>query len=177
VQFSLIENRRHSDISGGFRKGSSQTLSASSNVFWAVPAVGKQAQSLIAYRINEDERVANLNEFVPEAQRKEWSFRTEDLNFNSEVSFNETTTKSETPEAITNADVSQLEDTVTTTIPYTIRQKDGDNDPNNDPKVTEGIFFEPVQGVYIDANDGQYKYSQEAVGTVVERAKTWTTPF
>jgi len=178
VQFSLIENRRHSDISGEFRKGSGQTLSASSSVFWAVPWVGEKAGSLIAYKVNEDEKVANYRDFIPEDKDEEWSFRTEDLIFNSTLSFNETTTKTETPEAITNTAISQLQDTTTTTIPYTIREKDEDYNPDNDPIVTEGTFFAPTQGVYRDT-DGQYKYRQQDPGTVtvVERAKTWTTPF
>ena len=179
VQFSLIENRRHSDISGGFRKGSAQTLSASSNVFWAVPKAGKPTESLIAYRVNEDEKVANFREFIPEEKSEEWSFRTEDLTFNSGLSFDEATTKAETPQEITNTATSQLQDTITTTIPYTIRQKEKDEDynPDNDVIISSGIFWEPKQGVYRDANDGQYKYSEQAVGTVVGRAKTWTTPF
>jgi len=180
VQLSLIENRRHSDISGGFRKGSAQTLSASSNVFWAVPKVGKQAESLIAYRVNEDEKVANYRDFVPEEKSGEWSFRTEDIIFNSGLSFDEKVSKQENPQEFTNKNISQLQDTITTTIPYTIRENDGDDDPDNDPIAPGGeekIFFAPVQGVYRDATDGQYKYSQEAVGTVVERTKKWTTPF
>lgn len=188
VQLSLIQNRRHSDSSGGFRKGSAQILSASSNVFWATPRVGEQTESLIAYRVNEDEKVANYKDFVPEKhdgieeegepEEEEWSFRTEDLSFNSALSFEETTTKTETAQEITNAATSRLQDTITTTIPYTIREKEKTDDynPDNDPIVEEGIFWEPEQGVYRDT-DGQYKYSHGARGTVVERGKIWTTPF
>lgn len=178
VQLSLIQNRRHSDISGGFRKGSAQILSASANVFWATPEVGEETESLIAYRVNEDERVANYREYILEDKDKKWSFRTEDLSFNSALSFDETTTKTETAQEITNAATSQLQDTITTTIPYTIREKEKTDDynPDNDPIVEEGIFWEPEQGVYIDT-DGQYKYSLGAKGTVAERDKLWTTPF
>lgn len=188
VQLSLIQNRRHSDISGGFRKGSAQTLSASSNVFWATPEVGESTESLIAYRVNEDEKVANYTDYIPkehdgreeegEPEEEEWSFRIEDLSFNSTLSFDETTTKTETAQEITNSATSQLQDTITTVIPYTIREKEKTDDYNldNDPIVEEGTFWEPEQGVYIDT-DGQYKYSQGATGTVVERGKVWTTPF
>lgn len=178
VQLSLIQNRRHSDISGGFRKGNAEILSASSNVFWAIPEVGESTESVIAYRVNEDEKVANYRDYIPEDKDKKWSFRTEDLIFNSALSFDETTTKTETAQEITNAATSRLQDTITTTIPYSIieKEKTDDYNPDNDPIVEEGTFWEPEQGVYIDT-DGQYKYSLGAVGTVAERDKLWTTPF
>lgn len=63
---TLIENRRHADLSGDYKKGSAQTLSASSNVFWAVPPLteGAEVPNLIAYRINQDEIVRNQREFI-----------------------------------------------------------------------------------------------------------------
>lgn len=186
VQYTLLTDRRHVDLSGGFRKGSSATLSASSNVFWAVPKVGAQSESLIVYRINEDERARNYRDFVSKEQDDNWSFRTEDMITNSDLDFTETITKQETPQAITNTKNSTLQETRTITIPYSITEKDDDNDDENDVVVGGGTFWEGqggpngelIQRLYRDSSDGQYKYSSQIPqGRIVERSKTWVTAF
>jgi hypothetical protein len=188
VQFTLIQNRRHSDISGGFRKGSSQTLSASSSISWAVPKIKEkenenvEVDNLIVYRINEDEYQDNYRNFVLKEhdryddegheRQRYWSLEFETPIFNSNLSFNETVTKKESPESITNTNISQLQETITTTIPYKVIKKEG----GNESLIREGIFCAPTQGLYLDT-DGQYKYSQSAVGTRIERSKRWQTRF
>jgi len=187
VQFTLLTDRRHAEVSGGFRKGSPATLSASSSVFWAVPKVGAESESLIVYRINEDERSRNYREFVPEGQDDDWSFRTEEIVSSSNLDFNETITKQENTRAITNTKTSSLQETRTITIPYTIRQKDDDEDDENDAIVDEGTFWEDYDGAGPDGEliqrlyrdgDGQYKYSSAVPeGTTIERSRTWATEF
>lgn len=184
VQFTLLTDRRQAEVSGGFRKGNANTFSASSNVFWAVPKVGAQSESLIAYRVNEDERTRNYEEFVPEEEADNWSFRTEDMASSSDLDFNETITKQETPRAITNTRDSTLQETRIVTIPYTIREKDDDDDDENDVVVGQGTFWEGeggpngelIQRLYRDSSDGQYKYSSEAPeDATIERSKIWVT--
>jgi len=187
VQLTLLENRRHAELSGGFRKGSAQSLSASSSVFWAIPKVEEdaEAQNLIVYRINEDEQTWNYRDFVPkehdstddegDERQRYWSFEVEDLGTSSNLTFNEQVGKQESAQAITNTKSSRLQDAITTTLPYTVKEKDKD-DKDYESIIREGTLWAPQQGVYRDT-DGQYKYSQAAVGTVVERSRTWRTEF
>lgn len=176
VQYTMLENRKHVDLSGSFRKGSSQALGASSNVFWAVPKIGSQPENLIVYKVNADEKQVKYSDFVSEDDSKARSFQVEDTISDSSISFSETDTKLESPQAITNIRVSELQDTITTTIPYTIRENDDDSDSDNDVILEEGEFWTVTQGLYRDTG-GQYKYSEEAVGTVVERGSGWETQF
>lgn len=174
AQYTVIENRRQSDLSGGFRKGSAQTFSGSANVYWAVPEVGGQAEGVNVYKINEDEIEVDYAGLAPEGEGL--AFQSEDLVTTSSTSFNETTTKEETPQGITNTSVSGLQETITTTLPYTIRQTDAEGNPENGAVVSEGAVLSVTQGLYLDS-DGQYKYSSQAVGNVVERGKKWETGF
>jgi hypothetical protein len=190
VQYTLITDRRHVDLSGGFRKGSPTTLSASSNVFWAVPKVGAQSESLIAYRINEDERTRNYSDLIPADAGDDQSFVMEPTLSASRSSFRETVTKEESGQAITNSRESSLSEEKAIIIPYTIRPKD-DYDDNH--IIRQGTFWEGqgtvlsgygsawdgqealVQRLYRD-NSGQYKYSSRVPeGAAIERSKTWVT--
>lgn len=194
VQLTFLEDRRHADLAGGLGKGSGTTLSASSSVFWAVPKVGAESESLIVFRVNEDERTRNYRDFVPKEHDDDWSFRTEDMTTSSNLDFDETITKSETDQAITNTRSSSLSETKTTVIPYTVRKKDKDDDDENDEIVKDkegkdkkGTFWENYDGVGEDGkliqrlhrdSQGQYKYSSKvSEGKKVERSRTWTTNF
>ena len=176
VQLTLIENRRHVDLSSGYMKGSSQTFSGSSSVFWAVPKVGQDPESVTLYRINEDEYEAKYRDFISEDEEEDKTFQVEEPVIDSTLTFNETATKEETPEGIVNTDISQLSHNITTNLTYTIRAKDDDSDPDNDTILEESTFWNVTQGLY-RAPDGQYKYSQQAVDNVVERGKIWQTSF
>lgn len=184
VQLTLIQNRRHIDMSGSFKKGNPQALSASSSVFWAVPKLGEKAKNLITFRINENETTHDYREFVKEGEdryddkgneRQTYkSFEIDDIDTKSDTEFNETSIKQENPKEISTTRSSTLKDTIDTKVKYKVVKKNKDND---DEVVTKrGTFCNPVQGVYRDA-DGQYKYSEQAVGTEVTRSRTWTTEF
>lgn len=194
VQYTLMQDRRYVDLSGDLGKGSSTTLSASSSVFWPVPKVGAPAaENLLVYKINEDERSRNWQEFVPAEHADDWTFYIEPLQSGDGSLFNESISKEESPERIVNAKTSSLEEERTVIIPYTIRKKDNDDNEENDEIVKEGTFWEGegtilqgygsdwdgkealVQHLYRDS-DGQYKYSSQApTGTTVERSRTWVT--
>src|SRR3989338_2695978 len=130
AQYTMLENRRHIDLSGNFRKGSSQIMGASSNVFWAVPKVGGQSENLIIYKVNDDEKEADYSDFVSKDKAETLYFQTEDTISDSSLSFNETNAKIENQQTITNIRVSELQDTAATAIPYTIRERDEDDDPD-----------------------------------------------
>lgn len=184
VQMTLIQNRRHVDMFGGFRKGSPQTLNASASVYWAVPPSENDAEaaSLIAFRVNQDEKVISYRDYVPKAHddgkgNDDWSFRTEDINSTSNTVFDESTSKTETPAGINNARLSSLRDSVNTVITYSVRQEDSDDNDKNDPKIQEGELWNLTQRVYRDT-DGQYKYKAGlADNTQIQRAKQWDTGF
>ena len=177
VQLTMMQNRRHIDLQAGYRKGSPQSLGGSASVFWAVPKVGKDPENIITFKINENEQERNYRDFVPKAHDDDWTFRTEDITTTSDTVFSDTATKIESPEDITTTKTSQLQDTESFHIPYTVRKKDHDHNDENDPIVREGTLWDLTQGVYIDAEDGQYKYREDAVGTQVERGTGWTTEF
>jgi len=177
VQYTMMQNRRHVDLTSGFRKGSPTTTGYSSNVFWAIPKVGSQAESLIVYKINDDEKAWNYRDFVPKDQDETRSFRIDDTNVETNTRFSEEVQKRETPSLIATTKRSQLEDTITTSLTYTIRDKDSDSNPDNDG-VIEGPkeLWSVEQGLYKDS-EGQYRYSESAVGTEVGRGKEWITGF
>jgi hypothetical protein len=183
VQLTQMQNRRHSDLSPEFRKGSPSSAGHSANVFWAVPKVGEEPDNLIVYKINEDEEVFKYNDLVPKVEvdkgeEQPYSFRIETTTVDSDTDFTETTRKQETPGALTTTRESSLEDVVNTRITYTVRIKDNDNNPDNDPILKGPLeLVDKTQWLYRDAKDGQYKYSEQATGNTVERGRSWTTPF
>lgn len=175
VQYTMLQNRRHVDLSSGFKKGSPSSTGYSSNVFWAIPKVGSQAESLIVYKINDDEKAWNYRDFVSKAEDATQSFRVEDTNTQTSTKFSEEIEKRETPAKIANTKKSTLEDTIDTTITYTIRGKDTDDNPDNDV-IIEGPkdLWSLKQGLYRDAQ-GQYRYSADRVGNEVVRGRSWVT--
>ena len=174
VQYTVIENRRHADLNSGFMKGNSQTLSASSNVFWAVPEAGASAENLVAYKINDDERVLDSKEYenifgaalsasgTPAADKDQYTLQTESPNISANSGFSEINTKGESPSGITNRRQSELTDNVHTEIPYTLRRK------SDDEAVYSGTLWDATQQLYRD-NQGQYKYSSRAADVPVEK--------
>jgi hypothetical protein len=185
VQYTSIENRRNINLAGGFRQGTPSTASGSSNVFWAVPKVAKgvQADSLLVFKINEDEKTINYKDYAAGSRYDEegkerpvyTAMQTGNLNFDTETAFSETNIRQENTDSITNTRSSTLKETITTTIPYEIKQKYA-GDKDREDTVSGGELWRVTQGLYRDS-DGQYKYSQDKVGTEVERSKTWQTEF
>lgn len=188
VQYTLAQNRHQINLAGGYRQGSNVTQIGSANVYWAIPksAKGSSAESLLVFRINEDEGQFKYNDFIPEAHRRidpetgeerpvYWVLQTENMDTDSDTLFKETNVKSEDTYAITNKRTSRLKDDITTAVPYKIvEKKTGDKDYES--TVEEGILYEVKQGAYLDP-EGQYKYSQQAAGNEITREKTWVTPF
>lgn len=187
VQYTLAQNRHQINLMGGYRQGSNVTQVGSANVYWAIPKSekGSSAESLLVFRINEDEGQFEYNDFIPEAHRRidadgeerptYWVLQTENMATESDTLFSETNVKTEDTFAITNKRTSRLKDDIVTAVPYKIvEKKTGDEDYEN--TVEEGILYQVQQGVYLDP-EGQYKYSQGAVGNEVTREKTWVTPF
>lgn len=150
VQLTSIQNRRLSDISESFRKGSPQTLSASSSVFWAVPKVGSKPDNAIVFKVNDDEK-----EIINDPEVK-----VENIDSSQKTSFEESNLKQETPSAITNTRTSKLKDTVTTKF----LDKEGKT------------IWEITQGIYRDEK-GQYRYSESQVDKEITRGKSWRTDF
>lgn len=187
VQYTLAQNRHQINLMGGYKQGSNVTQTGSANVYWAIPKSqkGSSADSLLVFRVNEDEEVVKYNDYIPEEHRRTdadgkerpmyWVLQPENMNTESNTFFNETNVKSEDTYAITNKRSSKLQDNIVTAVPYKIvEKKTGDKDYEN--IVEEGTLFEMRQGVYLDS-DGQYKYSQGNSGNEVTREKTWVTPF
>lgn len=186
VQYTLAQNRHQMNLSGGYKQGSNVTQTGSANVYWAIPksAKGSSADSLLIFRINEDEGQFKYNDFIPEAHRRidgdgnerpaYWVLQTENMNTDSDTLFSERNVKSEDTYAITNKRTSRLRDDIVTAVPYKIVEKNTSND--DETTVETGILYQVQQGVYLDS-DGQYKYGQGAVGNEVTREKTWVTPF
>jgi len=151
AQLTLLQNRRHVDISNNFRKGSPTSISASSSVFWAVPQVGDEPASRVYVKVNED--------FSPDLFSKDEDAGVEDINTESETIFDENLVKQETPGTITNTRSSSLQDTVTTAL----LAKNGTTIWN----VTQGAYYA----------DGQYRYGSAHVGTKINQGRTWETEF
>ena len=149
AQMTVMENRRNVDLSGYYMKGNTQSVSASSNVFWAVPAVGVQPTQRTYVKVNDD--------YSPDLAEEE---SVENIDSASETSFSDSLGRQETPEAITVTKSSTLKDTITTTLV--------DKDKNTIWEVTQGLYRDP---------DGQYRYGQSAVDTEVNRSQTWETGF
>ena len=151
TSLTLIQNRRHVDLGENFRKGSPQSFSASSSVFWGVPEVGKQSDQIVLFRVNENEKqILNDPDFKG----------VDKIKSGYTTNFSEAQVKNEATSGISNIRTSTLKDTITTEF----LDKDGNS------------IWETTQGAYRD-DTGQYKYSEEAVGTEVERGRRWDTAF
>ncbi len=149
ARLTYMNHRRFVNLSGDYRKGSRATLSATSNVFWAVPKVGGSPDNIIQYRINDEE-----SEYLPKGTKIDSAI------IDSATAFGDTNRKDETLEAITTTRESELAETVVVSV--------GDEDGD--------IVWEVEQGVYRDSN-GQYRYHSDAVDTVISRSRTWETKF
>lgn len=151
TSLTLIQNRRLVDLGDNFRKGSPQSFSASSSVFWGVPEVGKQSDQIVLFRVNENEKqLVNDTAFTG----------VDKIKSGYTTNFSEMQAKSEATTGISNVRTSKLKDTITTEF----------LDKNGNP------IWNVTQGVYRDSS-GEYKYSEDAVGTEVERGKRWDTAF
>lgn len=192
VQYSLMQNRRYTDLSDNFKKGNSDLVSGGANVFWAIPKLKEdddddtEAPNIIAFKINEDEQQWNYRDFIPkeydsiddegEERQRYWSFEPQEIETDSQFAFSQEVTKEESPAAIINSSSSELQGTLDMTLPYIVKEVDKD-DPDYENVIREGVLWEPTQRLYRDV-DNQYKYStQVPAGTVVEREKTWVTEF
>jgi len=151
VQLSLMQNRRNVAVSGGYKKGTPTSVSASSSTYWAIPSAGEQPDNLRIYRINEDESPP-----LPKGAQIEGTIS------NTEVSYAETMEKSENPAQIATHRQSELGEVITHTIL-------GEDDQP---------IWQITQGLYKDA-DGQYKYSSQASNNQepVKSERTWKTDF
>jgi len=188
VQYTLVQNRHQINLAGGYRQGNNVTQTGSANVYWAIPKSekGSSADSLLVFKVNEDEGVFKYNDYIPEPHRRTdedgnerptyWVLQTENMNTESDTLFNETNVKNEDTYAITNQKTSRLKDDIVTAVPYKIVEKKSSDNDYEGPTIEEGILYEVKQGVYFDS-DGQYKYSQSNTGNEVVRGKTWVTPF
>lgn len=185
VQYTNMQTRRQIDLSGPFRKGAPSTISASANVFWAIPKVDKDAEpeNLIVIRVNEDEKQDRYRNYVAKPAKNDEeetsSFRTEEAQTSVENSITERISKNEDPISISNTKSSNMTETLKTVIPYVVTKKEAvdDYDDSNDVILKKGTFFEVKQGLYVDPADGQYKYKEEKKDEVTERARQWETEF
>ncbi|MBP7215884.1 MAG: hypothetical protein KBA46_01220 [Candidatus Omnitrophica bacterium] len=198
VQYTVLQNRRYADLSGDFGKGSPQTVSASSNVFWAVPFVGEGSESLTAIKINED-RAKVINNNGPLGilsaltgltdDAISLSYQTSEINSDSRTQYSGTIGKTEDESEIVNRRRSQMKDLIHTKVNYKVKlgvaevtdALDEFGLPT-DITIQEGVLADVVQGAYYDPHDGGYKYSRSAVtaadeARIVERQRTWETPF
>lgn len=178
VQMNLVHNRRYVEAGGDYGKGSPQTLSGSAQVIWAIPSGGEESDSLVVYRINEDEKVADYSNYVSSDDRDEKYFTIEDTTTDSGTEYTGTVEKQEDTAGITNIRTAKLKDTLHTNITYTVRETDsGGDNPENDEILEEGEFWDIKQGVYRDPVTGQYKYSSSALGTEAQEERAWRTDF
>lgn len=187
VQYTLMQNRRLVDLTSGFRKGSPSSVSYSANVFWAVPKSDKdsEAESLIVYRINDDEKTWNYRDFVPkehdstddegEKRQRYWTFEQDNIETSSTSKFDEEIRKEEDLRRVINVNNSNLKENILTVLKYSIKEKDKD-DKEYESVVKEDNLWEITQGLYRDES-GQYKYSEAAVGTQLQNQKRWVTEF
>jgi len=192
VQYTNFQMRHNADVSGGYKKGNPSLSSGSASVFWAVPKLDKaiKPQTLIVFKMNENENTYNYRtEFVDDAhdkydengvpRQKYWTFQIVNIDTKSNTQFSEKTVKEEDGKAITNTKTSTLNHEFTPAIKYNIVERDKDDEayrgyPNGEDVKT---LWAPVQYVYRDSSDGQYKYSESAGEAGVARGKVWKTNF
>lgn len=192
VQYTLIQNRRQADLSPNFYKKSPESASGSANIFWAVPKAeeGAEAPSLIVFRVNEDQREFNYRDKVPkehdstddegDERQRYWVFETEETTVENNSTYNEQSVKNEDQGAITNTRSSDLAENITTTVYYTVKEVDRDDEEYEQPQPNQdnAVLFSLSQNLYQDSQDGQYKYSNLApANSKIERSKTWQTNF
>ncbi|MCX5711219.1 MAG: hypothetical protein NT060_04620 [Candidatus Omnitrophica bacterium] len=149
VQLTLVENRRNPDVTAYFRKGSPQATNANASVLWSVPDPTKSGESMAYYKVNDDYADVK-NKGVQGVVTSQYAQFTETMNKREDVS------------GITNIRSSNLKDSIITDLV----DKDGN------------VVDEFIQGLYLDPDTHQYRYSEEAFtgDAEVVRSRTWTTP-
>jgi hypothetical protein len=188
VDYTFIENRRHSDGGLNLRKGSLSTTMASSSVFWAIPKVGSESKNIVMMKVNDDElfedaigmdlasqitsKLPSMN--VPIIGSLTPTVGIKSIDFGSDTVYTETFKRDEDTAGIKSRRDSNLKDTLTTTINYTIVPGSLDIDRDNLPSFGHTV----KQYLYRDAQ-GQYRYSryvpEEYSGA--KRGKQWETSF
>jgi len=151
TQLTVMENRHEPDLSTYFRKGSSQSTSATSSVYWTVPEVGETSGSATYYKVNDD-----LSDDLSSGESVN-DVRTSSVSF-----FNENTIKQETPQGITVTRSSDLKDTITTKLL--------DENGNELWSVSQGLYT-------YTGPDGKlkYGYGKNHLNETVHRNRTWNT--
>jgi hypothetical protein len=148
AQVANLQYRRHANVSGGFGEGARQAFQSAASVLWSVPSPGETTRELLILKANDDETRFNNQQFGGVSYSEDGS------------SFEDTLTKTESPENIVTSRTSTLKDTITTTF------MGGDG----------GKLWEVQQGVYRDS-EGKYRYSKDQTENEVQRSRTWTTKF
>ncbi|MDD2752590.1 MAG: hypothetical protein PHN59_05620 [Candidatus Omnitrophica bacterium] len=154
VQYFLVQNRRHADLTGGFGKGVTETLHSDASVYWAIPTASHYGSSgqgssidLQLARINDDEKASTLN--------KEFSINLQSgTDDEPGLEYNEIKFKGENTGSITNNRNSERKETIITTLP--------------------GINIK--QYSYRDPS-GQYRYYSDVPGSArkVQKRMQWQT--
>lgn len=202
IQYQTIEDRRNVDLAQDLHKRSPTTTGAGANVLWAVPRVGGGTNTLIGFKINADEKVYNMEQFIPkehqpydEKSKKRdsyWQFSTEEGRiFGKKTEFMQGTRNTESPDGgISNIQVSALGSVATTKIPFQIFLMNKDDDtpvrevtPDETRASTAGYsnrdLIDWTQYLYRDTDDNmQYKYKKfTAPPEPIIRRQTWQTGF
>lgn len=187
VDYTLIENRRHSDASGNLGKGTVSTTLASSSVMWAVPKVGTEAKDTSVVKVNDDELFLDslgtqiVNDAlqslptidIPVIGSLSPSFGIKNIEFATDTAYGETFRRQENTNSLTTTRNSSLHDKLTTIISYGMYT--GEPTGMIDDALPDFGGHSITQYAYRDT-DGQYRYSQFAPGDYqIRRGRTWQT--
>ena len=209
VSYTLKKEGRSFNLFGGFGQGQPSTESATASVMWQKgmpgPQGNKEGESYAYYRINEQEigdkgdgtglpRYPRPQKDINGHDTTVWvtpSIWTED-NLRSEV-YSSGVEKKESPQGgIINTRVSDLQDTIQTTLHLRVDTSKADaTDPKNPPLPSyyyEGqTYTDPDMGeqtvtsipaVSLGAyvrDDLSIDYNQNKTGTTIHRARQWQT--
>lgn len=130
AQFTVIDHRRNADVYS--RKTTSQMASGGASVYWAVPEVKEDVDppSRIVYRINGQEHNFNYRDFVPQDtedadgdEKDEYTFEPGNIDSTSSLIVVDNLTKQEDTAGITNTRNYNVNETVTVTIPYEVKNE------------------------------------------------------
>ncbi|MBM3250498.1 MAG: hypothetical protein FJZ09_06660 [Candidatus Omnitrophica bacterium] len=130
IQYTVMDHRRNVDVYN--RKTTSQMASGGGSVYWAVPEVKEDVDppSRIMYEINGQLFDFNYRDFVPQDtedadgdEKDEYTFEPGNIDSTSSLTVRDSLTKREDTAGITNIRNYNVNETVTVTIPYEVKDE------------------------------------------------------
>jgi hypothetical protein len=161
ASYTILKNTRNVNLFGSFKQGSRGSTTASANVLWAKG----EADSRGYYQVNEDViEIPRYEKSFEDSDPKDIPAEVWDIETAADTAFQSGESKQEDDTEIVTSRSSQLTDTITTTLKLRYQtEEDG------------AYYYTASDQVFTQGLDTDGRYKQAAVGTTINKGRTWTT--